>query len=292
MENPRYDYSPIIDRPPLSWPNGARVALWVIPNVEYFEFDLPATLFRPPPREMPDVINYSWRDYGSRVGIWRMMETLDRFGVRGTVALNSLVCRHHPRITEEMLKRDWELMGHGNTNSRGIVGLTEDAERQVIESTIREIREFTGQTPRGWLGPGLGETYNTPDLLAEAGIQYVCDWVADDQPFQMKVRRGALLAMPYTLELNDIPLFIGQNRTGQQYFETIRDQFDILYREGETNGRVMAISLHPFLIGVPHRARYLEKALEYISGHSGVWLATGGEIADWYLKTQPGAAGR
>ena len=285
MENPRYDYSPIIDRPPLRWPDGARVALWVIPNVEYFEFDLPATLFRPPPREMPDVINYSWRDYGSRVGIWRMMETLDRFGIRATVALNSLVCRYYPRIIEEMLKRDWELMGHGNTNSRGIVGLSEDAERQGIESTIREIREFTGQTPRGWLGPGLGETYNTPDLLAEAGIQYVCDWVADDQPFPMKVRRGSLLAMPYTLELNDIPLFIGQNRTGQQYFETIRDQFDVLYREGEENGRVMAISLHPFLIGVPHRARYLEKTLDYICRHSGVWLATGGEIADWYLRT-------
>jgi len=287
MENPRYDYSPIIDRSPLSWPNGARVALWVIPNIEYFEFDLPATAFRPPPREMPDVINYSWRDYGSRVGIWRMMETLDRFRIRGTAALNSQVCRHHPRIIEEMLKRRWELMGHGNTNSRGIVGLSEDAEREVIESTIRVIREFTGQTPRGWLGPGLGETYNTPDLLAEAGIRYVCDWVADDQPFPMKVRRGSLLAMPYTLELNDIPLFIGQNRTGQQYFETIRDQFDVLYREGEENGRVMAISLHPFLIGVPHRARYLEKALDHICRHSGVWLATGWEIADWYLNSRP-----
>jgi len=284
MENPRYDFSPIVDRPPLRWPNGARVAVWVIPNVEYFEFDLPGTTFRPPPREMPDVINYSWRDYGPRVGIWRTMDTLDRFGIRGTAALNSLVCRHHPRIVEEMLKRDWELMGHGTTNSRSIVGLSEDAERELIQSTLREIRECTGQTPRGWLSPGLGETYKTPDLLAEAGIQYVCDWVADDQPFVIKVRRGTLLAMPYTVELNDIPLFIGQNRTGQQYFETIRDQFDILYREGEANGRVMAISLHPFLVGVPHRLKYLERALEYISRHSGVWLATGGEIADSYLR--------
>jgi len=178
-----------------------------------------------------------------------------------------------------MLKRGWELMGHGNTNSRGVVGLSEDAEREVIESTIREIREFTGQTPQGWLGPGLGETYNTPDLLAEAGIRYVCDWIFDDQPVPMKVRRGSLLAMPYTVELNDIPLFVGQNRTGQQYFEVIRDQFDGLYRDGATTGRVMAISLHPFLTGVPHRAKYLEKALEHIRGHSGVWWARGGEIA-------------
>ena len=284
MENPRYDYSPIIDRPPLAWPDGARMAVWVIPNVEYFEFDRPGTPFRPPPREMPEVINYSWRDYGPRVGIWRLMALLDRYGIKATVALNSQVCRHHPRIVEEMLKRGWELMGHGNTNSRSIVGLSDEAEREVIESTIREIREFTGQSPQGWLGPGLGETYNTPDLLAEAGLRYVCDWVADDQPFPMKVRRGSLLAMPYTLELNDIPLFLGQNRTGQQYFEVIRDQFDVLYREGETNGRVMALSLHPFITGVPHRAKYLEKALEHICGHSAVWLARGAEIADWYLR--------
>ena len=285
MKNPRYELSPIIDRPPLRWPKGERVAVWVIPNVEYFEFDLPGTAFRAPAAEMPDVINYSWRDYGSRVGVWRLMETLDRFRVTATVALNSWVCRHHPRIVEEMLKRDWELMGHGNTNSRRSVGLLEDAEREMIESTLREIREFTGQMPRGWLSPGLGETYQTPDLLAEAGVQYVCDWVADDQPFPIRVRRGSLLAMPYTLELNDIPIFLGQNRTGEQYFETIRDQFDVLYREGATNGRVMAISLHPFVIGVPHRIRYLEKSLEYIRGHSDVWFTTGGAIADWYLET-------
>lgn len=284
MENPRYDYSPIIDRPRLAWPDNARVAVWVIPNVEYFEFDRPALQYRPPPAQMPDVVNYSWRDYGSRVGIWRLMELLDRFGIKATVALNSQVCVHHPRIMEEMLKRGWELMGHGNTNSRGIVGLSEDAEREVIESTIREIREATGQSPQGWLGPGLGETYNTPDLLAEAGIRYVCDWIFDDQPIPMKVRRGSLLAMPYTVELNDIPLFVGQNRTGQQYFEVIRDQFDGLYRDGATTGRVMAISLHPFLTGVPHRAKYLEKALEHICAHSGVWLARGAEIADWYLS--------
>jgi len=139
-----------------------------------------------------------------------------------------------------------------------------------------------------WLRDGTTATIAapspSPDPVNPAGIQYVCDWVADDQPFVIKVRRGTLLAMPYTVELNDIPLFIGQNRTGQQYFETIRDQFDILYREGEANGRVMAISLHPFLVGVPHRLKYLERALEYISRHSGVWLATGGEIADSYLR--------
>jgi len=284
MENPRYDYSPIIDRPRLAWPNNARVAVWVIANIEWFEFDRPALQFRPPPAQMPDVVNYSWRDYGSRVGVWRQMAILDRFGIKATVALNSLVCRYHPRIVEEMLKREWELMGHGTTNSRSNVGLDEAAEREVIETTIRQIREATGQTPQGWLGPGLGETYNTPDLLAEAGIRYVCDWIFDDQPVPMKVRRGSLLAMPYSVELNDIALFVGQSRTGQEYFEVIRDQFDGLYRDGETTGRVMAIPLHPFLTGVPHRAKYLEMALEHVSRHSGVWLARGGEIADWYLK--------
>jgi allantoinase len=281
MDHHRFDYSPIIKRKPLKWPNGARVAVWVIPNIEHFEFDLPGTsLF--PLNVVPDVLNYGWRDYSVRVGVWRLMEALDRYGIRATVALNAAVCEHYPIIIEEGKKRNWEFMGHGMTNSQFLAGLSEEEERKVIRETIRTITAHVGKAPQGWLGPALAETFLTPDLLAEEGIRYVCDWCNDDQPYAMKVRAGQLLSVPYSIELNDIPFFIGKGNSGADFLQAIKDQFDVLYEEGKTNGRVMAIALHPFIIGVPYRHKYFVEALEYICRHKEVWLATGSEIANWY----------
>jgi peptidoglycan/xylan/chitin deacetylase (PgdA/CDA1 family) len=181
-------------------------------------------------------------------------------------------------------------MGHGTTSSRVLLGLSEDEERAEIADTLARIEQATGRRPRGWLGVGLEETMRTLDLLAEAGVEYVGDWCADDQPFPLQVARGRLVAMPYTLELNDIPLFMGQHRTGAEFYATIRDQLDTLYEEGADSGRVMAISLHPYLVGQPHRARYLDRALAYIAAHSHVWLATGSEILDAYLSQAGGDA--
>lgn len=282
QDNTRYDYSPIIHREPVRWPNGARIAVWIIPNIEHFKIDVPP---RPPGLNIiPDVQNFSARDYSLRVGIWRMMEIMDKHGFRGTVALNSDVCERYPAVMEECQKRGWEFMGHGVTNSQLLAGMSEEEERATIRQVIETITRTTGQAPKGWLGPALAETFNTPDLLAEAGIQYVCDWTCDDQPFPMKVKRGRLISVPYGGELNDIRIFLGRGAPAPEFFEMVRDQFDVLYNEGARNGRVMAIALHPFLIGHPFRSKYLDQALAYIASHNDVWITTGGEIADWYYE--------
>lgn len=275
----------MVEREPISWPGGARIALWVIPNVEHYAIDKPSTSIYPLTSTLaPDVLNYSWRDYGPRVGVWRMMEVLDRHGIRGTVALNSDVCKVNPQIVEEGMKRGWEFMGHGINNSNLMAGLEEDAERQVIETVLGTIEQATGQRPRGWLSPALTETFNTPDLLAEAGVRYVSDWVNDDQPYPMKVRSGTLVSMPYSIEVNDIPVFLAQGQSGPEFEQLLRDQFDVLYQEAASTGKVMSICLHPFLIGLPFRSLYLDRALDHIVSHGDVWLTTGGEIADYYIE--------
>ncbi|MBI4529162.1 MAG: polysaccharide deacetylase family protein [Deltaproteobacteria bacterium] len=282
MEHNRFDYSPIIDRKPIQWPNGARVAIWIIPNIEHYEFDIPAIGLHAS-NVVPDVLNYAWRDYGPRVGVWRLMEVLDKYGFRGTVALHSAVCHLYPRIIEEAKKRNWEFMGHSITNSHRLSGgISEEEERRVIRETIQTITEAVGKAPEGWLGPGLEETFVTPDILAEEGIRYLCDWCNDDQPYPMKVKEGKLISLPYSVELNDIPFFLGHKGSSVDFMQAIKDQFDVLYEEGKTNGRVMAIAVHPYIINVPYRHKYLDMALEYIARHEDIWLTTGGEIARWY----------
>jgi len=286
MSNPRADYSPIVDRSPLKLPGGARVAVWVIVNVE--EWDIAAPMARtvlPTPQGatvIPDIPNYSWHDYGMRVGFWRIKEVMDRYGIRATVSLNASVCYSYPQITEAMVKADWEIMGHG-FKQRALP--LEDDEREVIRKTIATIREETGAAPRGWMGPGLAETFDTPDILAEEGIEYVCDWVNDDQPYPLKVKAGRLISIPYTLELNDIPIFIVQHHRSPEMFERGKDHFETLYREGEESARIMAIAVHPYITGVPHRIGYFDRLLEYLKSRDGVLFVTGGEILDWYNST-------
>jgi peptidoglycan/xylan/chitin deacetylase (PgdA/CDA1 family) len=283
MHHDRFDDAPIIDRPPLRLPNGARVAVWIIPNIEYFEFDGPGIGMAPPPG-FPDVLNYAWRDYGSRTGVWRLMALLDKHKLRATVALNAKVCEYYPRIVAEGVKRNWEFMGHGLTNSQMLAGLEEEQEREVIRRTVETIAEAVGKPPRGWLGPALAETVRTPELLAEHGITYLCDWCNDDQPYPFRLKRGRLISVPYANEINDIPFYVGKGSTPDQFRQAIQDCFDVLYEEGKTTGKVMAIALHPFLSGVPHRMKYLDMAFDYLRHHDQVWFTTGGEIADWYYQ--------
>jgi peptidoglycan/xylan/chitin deacetylase (PgdA/CDA1 family) len=263
-----FPYSPIIDRPPVHWPNGANLAVWVVPNIEHFHLEMT--------QNAPDIRNYSRRDYGNRVGIWRMMEVLQKNGIRGTVALNGEVATYYPRIMEEAIRLKWELMGHGVTNSALLTGLSIDEEASVIAKTKAAI-EGCGQKMRGWLGPGLTETWNTLDLLRNAGVDYVCDWVNDDLPYRMN---NGIYSIPYSIELNDMPLFNNPTISIDDFEKRIRDTFDVLYEEGEKAGRVMGIALHPFLTGAPHRIRYLDRALSYIAKHERVWLATGSEIIE------------
>jgi peptidoglycan/xylan/chitin deacetylase (PgdA/CDA1 family) len=217
------------------------------------------------------------------------MEILRKHGVRATVALNAEVCDHYPEIIAAGNDLGWEWMAHGHTNSTLFTNLEEDEERNLIEGAVRKIEEGTGHRPRGWLSPALSETFNTPDLLAEAGIEYVANWVNDDQPYRMRLRDETrrLYSIPYSIEINDIPAFLGLHRSPREFYEMIVDQFEVLYTEGAQTGRVMAISLHSFIMGQPFRAKYLDLALKHITGHDGVWLATGSEIIDWYTQTNP-----
>ncbi|WP_048646939.1 polysaccharide deacetylase family protein [Nitratireductor soli] len=288
QEHNRFEFSAITDRPKLEWPEGARVALWVIPNVEHFLFDRPSSsIIQSTTGFVPDVLNYAWRDYGVRVGIWRMMEIMERYGVKGTVALNSDVCAHYPSIIEAGNSLDWEWMGHGRNNSSVITGIPEIEERKIVQEAVSTITQATGIAPRGWLSPALTETHQTPDILAENGIRYLADWTNDDQPYEMRVRSGTMLAMPYSVEMNDYTAFLEQGLSGKDFGDAICDQFDQLYADGASTGRVMSLCLHPFLIGQPHRAKHFARALKYITSHDGVWLAKGGEIADWYSASVP-----
>ena len=265
-----FPYQAIVDRPSIAWPNDARVAVWVIPNIEHFHIEIGSNA--------PDIRNHSRRDYGNRVGVWRIMETLAKHNVRGTAALNAEVGRFYPRIMEEVTKLKWELMGHGLTNSSMLTGLAKEQEAAVIAET-RQVIEQWGQKMRGWLGPGLTETWHTLDLLHEHGAEYVCDWVNDDLPYRMN---NGLYSIPYSIELNDMPLFNTPSIDIADFERRICDTFDVLYEEGEKNARVMAIAFHPFLIGVPHLIRTLDRALAYIASHSRVWFATGSEIIAAY----------
>ena len=283
MENTLYPYSPIVERTPIHWPGGARVAFYVGLNVEYFELDRPSTsLWEGTSSLVPDPLNFGWRDYGPRVAIWRLIEIFDRHGVRPSALLNADAATRYPQIVEAGNARDWAWLAHGKNNSRLWTDMSEDDERTQLTAVIETIEQATGKRPRGWLGPGLTETLNTPALLAELGLRYVLDWTADDQPFALDV--PGMLSVPYTVELNDLGLFLTNGLTGPQVLQMITDQLDQLHADAQDSGRVMALALHPFVIGQAFRAGYLDKALSYIVNHPGVWVTTSDEIAEHYAR--------
>jgi allantoinase len=230
------------------------------------------------------VVMWSERDYGNRVGVFRLMEVLDRHGIRGTVALNSNLCAEHPAIMEEGIKRKWEWMGHNESNTRRLNDAPPGEEANIIKRTLATIGQCTGTRPAGWLSSGLQETWDTVDLLAANGCEYVADWCNDDQPYVMSLDDGrSLVSVPYSMQLNDKSAIERRFVSADGFRQMICDQFDVLYREGAESGRVMAIAIHPYLIGVPHRIGAFDRALEYICSHQRVWKATGAEIARHYL---------
>ena len=277
-----FPFTPIHQRPKLKWPDGDHLALWVIPNLEFFPLDEP---IRGQPNIVPNIPNWSVRDYGARVGVWRLMEVLSRYGIRGTAALNSDVCELYPQVVEEAVKLEWDFMGHNKTNAHFLTDVAPESEHEVIRDTLDTIEAATGKRPKGWLGAGLTETWNTLDHLVAEGCDYVADWINDDQPYLMDIGGKRLVSIPYSYDLNDMPQMVRQFRTADEFAEMIRRAFDVLYREGEQSGRVMAICLHPFLIGTSHNIGALDSALEYVCGHDGVWLTTGAEIVQHYLDS-------
>lgn len=286
----RYEDSFIFERKPFTWPGGKTLAVWIAPNVEVWHYDSPVGtgISLNPSGRVPDSVNYAWREYGMRIGLWRIADVLDALGIKATVALNSQVCDAHPRAVEEMMKRGWEMMGHGTTNSENLGGLPEDVEKQVIHHVLGTIEKATGKRPRGWLGSGLTQTTNTLDILAAEGVIYCGDWNHDDQPCPMKVKSGKMTSIPYCMEINDIPLFMRKGYTGEQYFQSVMDQFETLYDDSSKHARVMGIPLHPMITGQPLRIKYLQRALAEMKQHERVWFATGGEIIDAYEKAHAG----
>jgi peptidoglycan/xylan/chitin deacetylase (PgdA/CDA1 family) len=278
-----FPYSPITQRPPLQWPNGARIAFWIVPNIEFFSLET-----RPGgigPGKIPDIPTWAVRDYGNRVGVFRIMEVLDRHKLRASVALNSDICLHHPEIIEEGNKRGWEWMGHNQSNSRRLNEIPPEEEGAVIRATLDTIERVAGARPRGWLGSGLQETWETLDHLANEGVDYVSDWGPnDDQPYLMKVAGKTLVSVPYSYGINDKHAFEVASFTTKEFRDIICDQFDTLYRESATIVRVMHIAVHPYLTGLPYRIGALDSALQHICGHSDVWFATGCEIASHYRR--------
>ncbi|HAY45483.1 MAG TPA: polysaccharide deacetylase [Gammaproteobacteria bacterium] len=289
MKSPRerLPYSPIVDRPPLKLPGGARMVAWTIMNVEHWDSTVaqPRTILPPPMGKplLPDVPNWSWHEYGNRVGFWRLRDLFNEYGVTPTLAMNGTILESYPRIAEEALKHEWEFMGHGFIQSP-MHKLDNQAEH--IQRTIDAIKSFTGKPPTGWESPGLTETMETLDLLSEAGIEYVADWPLDDQPVELKTASGKkVYSIPYPVETNDIPIMILQQHSSEEFAKRCIDQFDRLYEESAEITRIMGISMHTYVSGAPHRYKYVEQVYKHITSKPDVLIWTGEQVIDWY-KTQ------
>jgi allantoinase len=288
-DNTFFGYTPITERAPITWPGGARVAVYVGLNVEHFLIDRPSTSIWPGTADLvPDALNYGWRDYGPRVGIWRMIDSLDRYGIRASVLLNSMAASRYPQIIKAGVERNWAWLAHGQTNSILHTGMAHDQERQVLTEITDTIAAATGQRPEGWMGPGLTETFGTPGLLAELGYSYVLDWTNDDQPYPLNV--PGMLSVPYSTEINDLMLS-ARGTTGPEFVQIVKDQYEQLHADAARSGRVMALALHPFVTGQAFRAKYFGQALKFLSGQPDIWLTTSDEIARHYQRTAGPVAG-
>ncbi|WBU56306.1 polysaccharide deacetylase family protein [Paracoccus sediminicola] len=289
-----YDYWPYENRPKIRWPGDARVAFWVAPNIEYYEYDPPPNPQRKPwPTPHPSVPGFSIRDYGNRVGHHRQMALLDKYGIRGSISLSTALCEHHPEVIEMCVERDWEFFSHGIYNTRYTYGLSEDQEREMIRDSIETIHRHTGQPCSGYLAPALSHSEHTLDLFAEVGQEmfgekggiYTCDLFHDDQPTPIRLRSGRrFVSVPYSLEMNDTIVFAVNKVEPRHYLTMLKRHFDRLYEEGAVSATVMCIPTHNYQISCPQRIKAFEEALEYITGHSDVWVTTGREIAAHFLE--------
>jgi allantoinase len=291
----RVPYSAIVDRPPLVLPGGARMVVWTIVNIEDWDIQrsMPRTVLSPPMGQplQPDLPNWAWHEYGMRVGFWRLLDCLQKLSVTPTLAINGVVCRNYPRVAQAAKDAGWEFMGHGWQQEP--MHRVED-QRASIKDTIEAIRSCSGKAPRGWESPGLTETFDTIDHLAEAGIEYVADWVLDDQPVYIATAHGPILSVPYTVELNDVVMMVVQHHSASEMLRRGSDHFDRLYNESASACRIMAISVHPYISGVAHRLGYLEQLYRHVLGKPGVLHWTGEQIVDWFRSqiAAPIATGR
>jgi allantoinase len=283
----RFPYSPITERAVYDWPGGRRLAIYAAVNLEWFSFGegLGAEIST---SHQPDVVNYSWRDYGNRVGVFRLADLFAELRMPVSLLVNSQMYEHARAAVTAF--QDAEIVGHGRTNSERQGTLAEPDERALIAETSAVIEKHSGRRPKGWLGPWLSQSHVTPDLLQEAGYTYLLDWCHDDQPVWMKTRKGRILSVPYPQELNDIPQIVARKREGADFADMIVDAFDVLHAECDTRPLVMGIALHPYIVGQPHRFKHLTRALNHIARRADdkVWFTTAGEIATHAAKLPAG----
>jgi allantoinase len=293
MDNPYSGWSPIVARPPLRWPGGARVAVCAIVAVEQIEWLPPPGVVLPPSLvrfgpypEIFDVHELSVHEYGNRVGVFRVLDALGGHGLRATAAVDAASVERCPRVVERLLELEAELIGRGLSASRMISErMAEEEERDFLERSLAAVERASGTRPRGWFGADYGESSRTPRLLAELGVGYVCDWPGDEQPYPLQVPAGELFSLPLAYELDDVVVLRERGLSVGQWLTMVTESFDRLYADGEQSGRVLALALHPYVAGQPFRIRYLERVLAHIAGSSGVWLATAGEIVDWCRRS-------
>ncbi|RTL71985.1 MAG: polysaccharide deacetylase [Hyphomicrobiales bacterium] len=279
----RHAYSAIVDRPVLKLPNDGRIIVWTIVNLEVWDISRPmARQVIPAPTGqvlLPDVPNWSWHEYGMRVGVWRFFDLYKRLGIKPTLSINARVCLDYERVAAEARDAGWEFMGHAYEQMP--IHKIED-QAGMINKSMDVLETFTGTRPVGWLGPGLTQTFETPELLAAAGVKYIGDWVYDDEPTVISTEKGPLVTLPYSVELNDIPMMIVQHHESGYWAQRCKDQFDRLWQEGAERPRIMAMAIHPYISGQPHRIKYLEDIYAHINKHAGVIHWNGAEIYNWY----------
>lgn len=285
----RYDYRPIVRRNGYDWPNGTRLAVYLGVNLEHFAFGEGLGAELCPGGPEPDVLNFAWRDYGNRIGAWRMLEAFDALGFPTSVLVNSAMYGYAPELVDAFQRRGDEIVGHGRTNSERQSVLSQDEERRLIAECTEAIRRHSGVAPAGWLSPWIAESRVTPDLVREAGYRYTLNWCADDQPIWMRTRAGPLLAVPYPQEVNDIPSIVGRKDSAEAFADIIVDNFDEMLEQSAAQPLVMGIALHPYLVGQPYRLRHLKRALRHIAGQrERIHVTTAGAIASFCAGLPPG----
>lgn len=291
MDHDRYAWSMLPRRKTVRWPGGKLVALLVVPALEWFPLDMKGKPFKPPGALVtayPDLRHYTLRDYGNRVGIFRVMTALDRFGIRASAAVNAAVAARYPSLVKVCVDRGWEVIAHGlDMDHLHVEGLPLAEERRLVEETLAILRRVGGQRIRGWLSPARSESFATLDLVAAAGIDYVCDWVNDDMPYAMQTASRILHAMPLANDIEDYTILIQNRHSEDEFTQQICDQFDLLHREAASQGgRILALALHPWVIGQPYRIGALERALDHIMESGEVWAATAAEILDAFTAQE------
>jgi allantoinase len=286
----RYEFRPIVDRPDFTWPGGRRLAVFIAVNVEVFPFSEGLGVDLAPRQPEPDVLNYSWRDYGNRVGVWNLIDLLDSYQLPATVLLNTEIYEHCPQVAEAFRRRGDEFVAHGRTNAEKQGGLDEVAERVLVESSRDIIRRHEGKPPLGWLGPWVSETPVTPDLVEEAGYHYLLDWAFDDQPVWMRTRSGGrILSLPYSRPNSDMPQLHGAKLAPSVFADTLIDQIEEMLLQSSKRAIVFNLSLHPFLIGHAFRLRHLRRVFDCLVQHSPkIWVATAGQIAAYARSLREG----